>query len=102
MGDGHLNFALTLNDLALLLKEKGDNAAAEPLFGEVLPIFRTSFGAEHPSVAWALTNLGELLQEKGDYAGAELLLHEALAIWEKALRPDSADYWKLANTRSAL
>jgi len=55
--------ASTLNDLGLLLKQRGDLAAAEPLFRESLKIQRKSLGDEHADVAQGPNNLAGVLQK---------------------------------------
>ena len=45
--------ALSLNNLALLLQDRGDLAGAEPLYREALAIRRKALGDEHPAVAAA-------------------------------------------------
>ena len=65
---------------ALALHQKGDTAAAEPLYRTVL--------AAQPAHGEAAYNLGRLLAEKGDHA-------EALAQFQTALKsePGVAQYW---------
>ena len=62
----------------MLLKNKGDLAAAEPLCREALEGLRETLGKRHPHTLSSIHNLGLLLGAKGDLAAAETLLREAL------------------------
>jgi len=103
LGDEHVSVATSLNNLAILLKERGDYAGAEPLYRQSLAMRRKLLGDEHPSVAASLDNLALLLKSRGDSAGAEPLCREALAMWRKLLgneHPDVAT--SLSNLASIL
>jgi tetratricopeptide (TPR) repeat protein len=89
--------AISLNNLAALLYNKGDYAAAEPLFREALALSRKRLGDQHPDVAISLNNLARLLGKKGDYAAAEPLIKEAVDIFQRSLPPG---HWMIAQSRS--
>jgi tetratricopeptide (TPR) repeat protein len=91
LGGAHPDTAETLNGLALLLKVKGDLAAARPLLERALATRETVLGPEHPDTATSLNNLAFLLQEQDDFAAARPLFERALAIWEKTLGPEHPD-----------
>ena len=76
-----------LGNLGLLMKQKGDLAAAEALYREALAIFRRLFGAAHPEVAIQLNNLAVLQYERGDFAAAEASYREMLPVARPGLRP---------------
>lgn len=78
-GDEHKDVAESMNNLAILLKAKGDLQGAEPLYRQALDINRRVLGEDHPSVAIAMNNLAGLLKGKGDYEAAEALYRDALA-----------------------
>jgi tetratricopeptide (TPR) repeat protein len=80
--------ATILNNLAMLLRDRGDLADAEPLSRHALAIDEKALGPNHPSVTTDLDHLAMLLWDKGDPAAAEPLLRRALAIDEKALGPN--------------
>ena len=85
LGGEHLNTATPLNNLALLLQDRGELASARPLFVRALAIREKMLGPEHPQTAQSLNNLAPLLQD----LAAERSLHErALAIREKVLGPE--------------
>src|SRR5947209_4891252 len=88
LGPDHPSVASGLNNLALLLKAKGDYAGAEPLYRRALAIDEKALSSDHPDAATHLANLASLLRAKGDYGGAEPLYRRALTIKEKALGPD--------------
>ncbi len=83
--------ATSLNNLALLLNNQGQYAAAEPLYRRSLAISEKALGPDHPDVALSLNNLAVLLGDQGQYAAAEPLNRRSLAIREKALGPDHPD-----------
>ena len=78
LGDRHPNTLTYTYNLGLLLKAKGDLAAAEPLCHEALEVRRETLGDRHPHTLASISNLGALLQAKGDLAAAEPLCREAL------------------------
>ena len=80
--------AASLNNLALLYKDQGKYADAEPLYQRALAIWEDALGPAHPDVATSLNNLAGLYYAQGQYAEAEPLYRRALAIWEKALGPE--------------
>ena len=79
-GSAHPFTAQTLNNLALLMRDHGDLAAARPLHARALAIRETVLGPSHPDVAVSLLNLGNVLAEQGDPAAARLLIQRALEI----------------------
>jgi len=73
------------HDLALLLLETGQNAAAANLFARVVENWITSLGPEHRSVGEAHLNLGRAQYALNDYSRAEAHMHQALSILEASL-----------------
>ncbi len=94
--------AQALNNLALLYKQQGRYAEAEPLHKRSLAIREKALGPDHPDVAGSLNNLAALYDDQGRYAEAEPLLKRALAIYEKALGPDHPDVALSLNNLAAL
>ena len=80
LGERHPDTAPSLNNLAELLDEQGDYAAAKPLYEQALAIRKAVLGERHPDTAQSLNNLAALLESQGDYAAAKPLLEQALAI----------------------
>jgi tetratricopeptide (TPR) repeat protein len=64
--------------------DKGDYAAAEPLFRQALAIRRKLFGEKHPSVIGNMSNLAASLREQGRHDEAARLLDEALTLARQA------------------
>ena len=85
LGTENVDTAAAMNDLAILLREKGDLAEARMLFERALAIKEKSLDPEHPSIATGLNNLAHLLNDQHDLAGARLLYERALAIRERVL-----------------
>jgi tetratricopeptide (TPR) repeat protein len=91
LGPDHPVVATDLMNLAEVLKNKGDFAAAEPLFRHALEIDEKVLGSDDPEVAVMLDDLAAILHANGDLAGAEPLYRRALAIDEKLFGPDNPD-----------
>src|SRR6266511_455141 len=91
LGPESPDVAQSLNNLAIIYRDKGDYAKAEPLVQRALAILEKAFGPESLDVAASLNSLANLYRGKGDYAKAEPLVHRALAVREKALGPEHPD-----------
>ena len=83
--------ATSLNNLALLYRDQGKYAEAEPLCKRALVIREQALGPDHVDVATSLNNLAGLYSAQGEYAEAEPLFKRALAIQEKALGLEHPD-----------
>jgi eukaryotic-like serine/threonine-protein kinase len=84
-GAEHLRLAQTLNDLGVLLTDKGDYAAAARTLEQALSMRRTLLGPEHADVAVTLVELGRVYQDQGFNQRADPLLRESLAVRRKTL-----------------
>ncbi|CAK8722799.1 MAG: Tetratricopeptide repeat-containing protein [Candidatus Electronema aureum] len=73
-----------LYELALLHKDLGQYAAAEPLYLRAVAVKEQALGKEHPDVADVLNGLAALYWREGKYAEAEPLYLRALAVKEQA------------------
>ena len=88
-----LGIAQVARNLAHVLRDAGDHAAAAPLYAEAYGLHRTAFGDEHPETANSLVNLAAARMRLGDLAGAEPLYRRALATKHRLLgrrHPDVA------------
>jgi len=85
LGEWHPDTVTSLNNLAELLRTKGEYDEAEPLYRQTLAIHKQVLGEWHPDTATSLNNLALLLQDKGEYDEAESLHRQALAIDEQVL-----------------
>ena len=66
--------ATTLNNLAVLYRQKGDYAKAEPLLLRDLAITEKRVGPDDTSVAPTLNNLASIYRSQGEFAKAERTL----------------------------
>jgi tetratricopeptide (TPR) repeat protein len=95
----HPDLAEQLNDLGILLQEKGDYTAAEVLMRQALDVKRRLFPPEHPEIAMGLNNLGFVLQDRGNLIGAEATYRSALEMQRHLLGDNHPD---VANTLNNL
>ena len=84
-GGEHVRLAQTLNDLGVLLTDKGDYAAAARTLERALSMRRRLLGPEHADVAVTLVELGRVYQDQGLNQRADPLLRESLAVRRKGL-----------------
>ncbi|MGI8966065.1 MAG: tetratricopeptide repeat protein, partial [Limisphaerales bacterium] len=82
LGD-HLDVASTLNNLAVLLHNTGDNTSAEPAIREAVDMQRRLVGNEHPGLATSLRFLSDILRGLGKFPEAVTAARESLAIRQK-------------------
>lgn len=80
--------ASVLNNLALMLQERGELARAEPICREALAMKIRLFAGDHLDVAIGLHNLALLLQTRGDLTGAEPLCRETLEMKKRLFTGD--------------
>ena len=95
----HPYVATGLNNLALILQERGDLVAPEALFRESLAMRRRLYPEGHVSIATDLNNLAGLLLERNEPAAAEPLYAEAAALYE---RTQGGGFWRTGIARSGL
>ncbi|MDP7561017.1 MAG: tetratricopeptide repeat protein, partial [Planctomycetota bacterium] len=79
-GPEHPDVALSLNNLAGLLRAQGSYSEARPLHERALAILEKALGPEHPDVAGSLNNLAALLEDEGSYAEARPFFERSLSI----------------------
>jgi tetratricopeptide (TPR) repeat protein len=91
LGPEHSGTALSLSNLADLVRCQGELDAARPLFERALAIYDKVFGPEHSATASPLNNLALLLRDQGDPLAARLLLERAHAILKKVKGPEHSD-----------
>ncbi len=88
LGDDRVNLATALVNQAVVLCDRGDFDAAEPLLTRALEIRTATLGAHHPETAPCLAGLAKILDARGDLGGAAALLRDALEHFESG--PDVA------------
>jgi tetratricopeptide (TPR) repeat protein len=89
----HPDLSEAINDLAVLLEQRGDYDEAAKLFSETIAMKRRLLGDKHPEIAMGLANLAQTLQDKGDLVQAEATFRQALAMQRELLgevHPDVA------------
>jgi tetratricopeptide (TPR) repeat protein len=97
----HPDLAEVLNDMGLLLYEKGDSNDAEKFYRESLAMNRRLLGDKHPEIANGLENVAMTVQDRGDLAGAEKLYRQSLEMRRELLGPDHPEVGRtLANLAS--
>lgn len=64
LGPDHPDVATLLNNLALLLRAKGDYVGAEPLLRRALVVDEKKLGPDHPSTKQARANLELVLNRQ--------------------------------------
>ena len=84
-GNEDHQFAVSLNQLALLYKYQGKYNEAEPLYLRSLSIVEKQLGENHPDFSASLNNLALLYQNQGKYNEAEPLFLRSLSIKEEPL-----------------
>ena len=102
LGPEHPDTTIILNNLANVLRARGDLAEARPLSERALAISEKVLGPEHPDTAISLTNLANLLWSQGDLVGARPLYERALAIREKAFGPEHPDTATCLNSLASM
>ncbi len=97
----HPDLAEVLNDMGLLLYERGDSEGAEKYYRESLTMNQRLLGDKHPVIANGLENVAMALSDKGDVQGAEALYRQSLAMRRELLGPNHPDVGRtLANLAS--
>jgi Flp pilus assembly protein TadD len=83
-----IEFAVSLNGLALLYHFQGEYNDAEPLYLQSLDILKRQLGNDYPDVATSLNNLALLYYFQGQYNDAEPLYLQSLDIRKRQLGND--------------
>jgi len=102
LGEKHLKYASSLNNLALLYWDMGQYAKAEPLYMEARKINKEKLGKKHPVYATNLNNLAGLYTKMGQYAKAEPLFIEAKNIFNEILGEKHPEYASSINNLAVL
>ncbi len=87
LGPNHPDLALTQNDLAMLLIDRGRFAEAESLLGAAEALQRKVYDRAHPHLAITLNNLGLLRLQQNRLEEARQLFEQAIAQFQTALGP---------------
>jgi len=92
VGDGHLNVADVLYNLAGLYTELEKYERAESFYQQSLKIRQSLLGDEDPLAADVLNNLGILYLRQSKYQPADQALGRAWRIWQKHFGRDTAPF----------
>ncbi len=92
VGENHLDYASSLNNLATLYLKMGKYSEALPLYKEALKIRKEILGENHSDYATSLNNLGLLYKNMGNYSSALPLYKEAIRIDKKVFGENHPDY----------
>jgi tetratricopeptide (TPR) repeat protein len=81
LGERHPDAALSYNNLAHVLRARGDLPGSEEMFRKALAINLETLGVCHPHTAASVSNLAIVLRARGDLPGAEDMHRKALVIY---------------------
>ncbi len=98
LGSGHLHVALTRKDLASVYFDRGEDAVAEMLWGQALPVLRAKKPADSWELADAESQLGARLAARGRFDEAEVCLRDSYEAL-KSSRGEQAVYTRRAFRR---
>jgi tetratricopeptide (TPR) repeat protein len=87
LGPDDPDTAITLNNLAGVLRAQGDLQGARTLYERVLTIREAQLGPDDPDTAITLNNLAGVLHDQGDLDSARDYYERALATFEHRLGP---------------
>jgi tetratricopeptide (TPR) repeat protein len=91
------------NEMAEVYREKGDIAAAIPLFEQSLETKdKIPLGAGHPRIAELLSNYANLLGDQGNFDAAESFYKQALDRWTKSWYPQQLEQAETLTNYGAL
>ena len=96
-GAAHQNTALSLSNLALVLRLQKRFEESEKHYRRSLAIRDKALGAAHPTTALTMLNLADVLQAQRKYAEAEKLQRIVLPLFEKVHGEDSRTATALNN-----
>jgi tetratricopeptide (TPR) repeat protein len=91
-GKEHSNYAICLNNLALVYRLQGKYDEAIELYRQAKDIFEKTLGKEHPDNAVHLNNLANVYQLQGKYDEAIELYKQALGIGKKTIGKEHPNY----------
>jgi CHAT domain-containing protein len=95
-------YAVVLNQLALLYIQMNKNELVEPLLQKASTIYKKKFTEENASFAKVQNDLGNFYRLQGKNTEAEVTLTKALAIRQRTLGENHPDYVKSLETLGIL
>ena len=97
LGPHHPDTLRSVNNLGILLRDKGDYQEAEQMHRRALVGKERAFGWDHPDTLRSVNSLGILLCAKENYPGAEEMYRRALAGIERVRGLDHPETLRIAN-----
>ncbi len=101
-GEENRQFAMAINQRALLHRDLGEFQQAIPLFRRSLEIVQSTLGEEHRAAAFMHNYLGDMERERGNDGEAEALIRKALSIREKNFGAQHLEYAQSLQTLARL
>ncbi|MDL1879083.1 tetratricopeptide repeat protein, partial [Cytophagia bacterium CHB2] len=98
-GENHWLVAYALNSLATMFYEKGDFAAAIPVYKNAIAIYSKAWKTPNQRTGSSLLGLAAALTENGNAAEAEPLARKGLQIFRDSM---AAGHWQVARAESVL
>ena len=95
-GDTATIYRLSLTNLAFIYEKIENYTATEPLYSEVISIWKKTVGENHPGYAVALNDLGNAFFASKKYEAAEPLYKAAVAIQRKVYGTLHPEYGVIA------
>jgi len=92
LGESHPNFAIGLNNLAMVTRQLGRDEEAEALYRQALGVAKKTLSKSDPDYVKHLVNLANVLVAQGNSQAAEPLFREALEIDKNTFGPRHPDY----------
>ena len=92
LGTEHLEYAISLHNLAYVYSEIDNYGQAEILYKEALFLKEKILGVEHPTYVESLHNLAFVYSKMGNYEQAEEFYEQVLQVKGKVLGVDHPDY----------
>jgi tetratricopeptide (TPR) repeat protein len=87
LGKEHPSTLMSMNSLAMVLKDQGKYEQAEEMLRQALRLRETVLGKEHPSTLMSMNNLAGVLMDQGKYERAEEMLQQS---WSYRIQPLSS------------
>ena len=92
LGEEHILYAISLDNIGFLYDKKGDYKQAEKYYSLALSILKGTIGNDRSHYAISLDNMGNLLDKMGNYAEAEKFHLHALEIQKDIFGEKNKDY----------
>jgi eukaryotic-like serine/threonine-protein kinase len=91
LGEENPDTLNSMHNLAVLYRDEGKYAQAEPLFTRVLEVRRRVLGQEHPRTLNTMLTLAMLYRDQGKYTQAEQLVTKVLDVRRRVLGDQNPD-----------